>query len=48
MFQKLEADIANIVAKYERPRARLEQLWAGAPLGSMGVYEPEAAASAPK
>ncbi|MEO5845639.1 MAG: hypothetical protein ABIQ33_12450 [Caldimonas sp.] len=45
VFRGLEQDIALIVAKYERPRARLEKLWAGAPLGSMGLYDPGAPAS---
>ncbi|MEO8312413.1 MAG: hypothetical protein ABI520_14680 [Caldimonas sp.] len=48
VFEKLEQDVANIVAKYEHPRARLEQLWAGAALGSMGPLDPEPAASSAK
>jgi hypothetical protein len=48
VFGGLEEDVAYIVAKYERPRARLEKLWAGAPLGSMGLYDPGEAASAAK
>lgn len=46
VFRGLEQDIAQIVAKYNRPLAHLEPLWAGAPLGSMGVYIEDAAASA--
>ncbi len=48
VFRGLEENVANIVTKYERPRERLEKLWAGAPLGSMGLYDPGAAPSAAK
>jgi hypothetical protein len=48
VFRGLEQDVALIVDKYERPRERLEKLWAGAPLGSMGLYDPAAAAPTPK
>ena len=45
LFRGLEQDVAHVVDKYERPRSRLEKLWAGAQLGSMGLYNPDAAAS---
>lgn len=48
VFRGLEQDIARIVAKYEHPREHLEKLWAGAPLGSIGLYDPAAPASAAK
>jgi hypothetical protein len=48
VFRGLEQNIAHIVEKYNRPLARLEKLWAGAPIGSMGLYVEDAAASAAK
>lgn len=44
VFRGLEQDVARIVDKYERPRERLEKLWAGASIGSLGLYDPGAAA----
>lgn len=48
VFQQLQIDVAEIDARYGNERERLRKLWAGAPLGSMGLLPPAAAASRPR
>jgi hypothetical protein len=43
VFHGLESEVADIVARYDGERDRLRKLWAGAPLGSMGLLAPASA-----